>query len=100
MMLHTKHQASKRCGFRQDDFFMFLPIKAYVKPVTPGLGPILAQGYNLNKLGRDLPDDILYQISKFFALWFKRRRLFHVSPYKSLCKPVTPGAKPFLALML
>ena len=35
MMLHTKYQGSRPCGFRQEDFLMFLPIKAYVNPVTP-----------------------------------------------------------------
>ena len=35
MMLHTKYQGSRSCGFRQEDFFMFLPLKAYVKPVAP-----------------------------------------------------------------
>ena len=44
MMLHTKHQSSRPCGFRQEDFFMFLPIKAYVKHVTPDAGPFLAPG--------------------------------------------------------
>ena len=43
MMLQTKHQGSRPCGFRQEDFFMFLPIKAYVKPVTPEAGPFLVQ---------------------------------------------------------
>ena len=36
MMLHTKYQGSRPCGFRQEDFFMFLPILVYVKHVTPG----------------------------------------------------------------
>ena len=70
MMLHTKYQGAKHFGFRQDDFFMFLPIKAYVKPVTPEMGPFLAQAYNLNKLGRILPDDISYKISRLYALLF------------------------------
>ena len=39
MMPHIIYQGSRPCGFRQEDFFMFLPIKAYVKPVTPGAGP-------------------------------------------------------------
>ena len=39
VMLHTKYQGSRPCGFRQEDFFMFLPIKAYVKPVTPEAEP-------------------------------------------------------------
>ena len=42
MMLHTKNQGSRPCGFRQKDFFGFLTIKAYVKPVTPEVGPFLA----------------------------------------------------------
>ena len=42
MMLHTKYQGTRPCGLRQEDFFMFLPIKAYVKPVTPEAGPFLA----------------------------------------------------------
>ena len=45
------------CGFRQADFFKFLPIKAYVKPVTPEAGHFWPQGYNLNKLGRGSLDD-------------------------------------------
>ena len=44
MMLYTKYQGSRPCGFRQEDFFMFLPMKANVKPVTPGFGPFLAPG--------------------------------------------------------
>ena len=43
-MLHTKHQSSMPNGFRQEDFFMFLPIKAYVKHVMPGAWPFLAPG--------------------------------------------------------
>ena len=42
MILHTKNQGSRPCGFRQEDFFMLLPIKAYVKHVTPGARPFLA----------------------------------------------------------
>ena len=57
MMLHTKYQGSRPCGFIQEDFFMFLPIKAYVKPVIPGAGPFWPQGYYLNKLGRGPLDD-------------------------------------------
>ena len=44
VMLHTKYQGSRTYGFRQEDFFMFLHIKAYVKPVTPEAGPFLAPG--------------------------------------------------------
>ena len=38
MMLHTKYQGSRPCGFRQEDLFMFLPILDNVKHVTPGAG--------------------------------------------------------------
>ena len=64
MMLHIKYQGSRPCGFRQEDFFMFLPLKAYVKHVTPGRGHFWPQCYNLNKLGRGLLDDTTYQISR------------------------------------
>ena len=64
MMLHTKYQGSRPCGFRQEDFFMFLPILAYVKHLTMGLGHFWPHGYNLNKLGRGPLDDTTYQISR------------------------------------
>ena len=51
-------------------FSCFFPILAYVKHVTPGAGPFLAQGPNLNKLGRGLLGDATYQISRLYALWF------------------------------
>ena len=57
MMLHTKYQSSSSCGFRQEFFLMFLPVKAYVKPVTPEQRHFWPQGYNLNKLGRGLLDN-------------------------------------------
>ena len=53
-MLNTKYQGSRPYGFRQEDFSMFFPIKAYVKCVIPGAGPFLAQGQNLNNLGGPL----------------------------------------------
>ena len=49
MMLQTKYQGSRPCGFRQEDIFMFLPIKAYVKPVTPKARLFLASGLYLKK---------------------------------------------------
>ena len=27
MMLHTKYQGSRPCGFRQEDLFMFFPLQ-------------------------------------------------------------------------
>ena len=49
MMLHTTYQGSRPCGFRQEDFFMFLPILVYVKHVTPGAGHFWPQEHNLKK---------------------------------------------------
>ena len=64
MMLHTKYQGSRLCGFRQEDFSMFLPIKVYVKQMTPGAGSFLAPGHNFYKLVRGPQGDATYQISK------------------------------------
>ena len=64
MMLHTKYQGSRPCGFRQEDRFMFLPILVYVKHVTPRQGHFWPQGHNLNELGRGPQGDATYQISK------------------------------------
>ena len=64
MILHTKYQGSMPCGFRQEDFFMLLPIQAYVKHVTRERGHFWPQGYNLNKLSRGPLGDATYQISK------------------------------------
>ena len=44
MMLHTKYQGSRPCGFRQEDFFHVSPYIIYVKHVTPGAGSFLAPG--------------------------------------------------------
>ena len=45
MMLHTKYQGSRPYGFRQEDFFMLFPkYISLCKHVTPGAGPLLAQG--------------------------------------------------------
>ena len=52
-MLHTKYQGARPYGFRLEDYFMFFPILAYVKYVTPGAGHFWPLGHNLNKLGRD-----------------------------------------------
>ena len=59
MMLHTKYQDSRTCGFRTRRFFMF-PLKH----VTPGVGPFLPQGHYLNKLIRGPLGDATYQISR------------------------------------
>ena len=62
MILHTKYQGSRPCGFRQEDFFMVLPIYASVKYVTPGAGQFWPQGHTLNKLGRSPLGNDKYQI--------------------------------------
>ena len=64
MMLYTKYQGSRPCGVRQDDFFMVLPIYAYVKHVTPGVGPFWPKGHILKKLGGSPLGDATYQISR------------------------------------
>ena len=64
MMLHTKYQGSRPYGFRQEDLFMFLSIKAYLKHVTLRRGHFWPQGLNLNNLGRGLLDNTTYQISR------------------------------------
>ena len=63
-MLHNKYQDSRPYDLRQEYFFMFPPISAYVKHANPGAGHFLPQGYYLNKLGRGLLDDASYQISR------------------------------------
>ena len=84
MMLHTKYQGSKPCGFRLEDFFMFLPIKTYVKHVTSGRGHFWPKGHILNKLGRG-PLGVLhtkYQGSRPYD--FRQEDIFNVFPYISL----------------
>ena len=73
MVLQIKYQGSKPCGFRPD-IYMIFSLYAYVKHVTPGAGPLLVPGYNLNKLRKSPRDDATYQISRFYALWFQTRR--------------------------
>ena len=41
MMRHTKYQDCRSYGFRQEEFYMFFTISAYVKHVTPGVRPFL-----------------------------------------------------------
>ena len=65
MILYTKYQNSRPCGFRQEDFFTLLLILAYVKHVNPWRGNFWPQSYYLNELGRGPPDDNTYQIARF-----------------------------------
>ena len=75
MMLDTKYQGSRRCGFRQEDFFSHFPNISLSKTCDPQGGAIfLPQGYNLNQLGRDPLGDATYQISRLQALWFQTIR--------------------------
>ena len=62
MMLHTKYQDSRPCGFRQEDFFIFPYISLCKKCDPPGAGAYLAQGNNLSKLDRGPLGDASYQI--------------------------------------
>ena len=60
MMLHTNIKALGLVVSDKKIFLMFLPIKAYVKSVTPVAEPFLALGLNLNKLGRGPLNDTTY----------------------------------------
>ena len=82
MMLHTKYQGSRPCGFRQD-FFMFYLYKPGAGPNIKALGLVVSdkifscstyislgrahfwpQGHNLNNFGRGPLGDATYQISR------------------------------------
>ena len=96
MMLHTKYQGSRPCGYRQEDFHCF-PYLSLCKTCDPRGGSFWPQEQNLNKHGRAPLDDASYQISTLETLWFQTRRFFHVSPNINLCKTCDPEAGPFLA---
>ena len=74
MMLHTKYQGSRHCGFRQEDFFSCFPYISLCKICDHQARPNLAPGHNLNRLSRGPLDDATYQISRLMALSFQRRR--------------------------
>ena len=91
MMLHTKNQGSRTCGFRQEDFFMFLPILVFVKHVTPGVifGP---RGIILTNL-LEVHTVMLHTCTKYQSsrpYCFRQEDFFHVSPHMSLCKTCDP----------
>ena len=67
--------------------------------VTPGAGPILTPGYNLNNLGRGQLDKAVYQISKGWAFLFQIRYFSRFFLYKSMLN-VGPWAGPCLAPVL
>ena len=74
MMLHTKYQGSRPCGFSQEDFSHFPYISLCKTIDPPELGHFWPQGYILNKLDRGLLGDAKYQISRVWAFWFQTRR--------------------------
>ena len=57
MILHTKYQGSRPFCFRQEDFFIFLPILVYVKHMTPGWGYFWPHGHSFNQLVRGIQGD-------------------------------------------
>ena len=64
---------------------------------APGRGHFLRPGYNLNKLGRGALGDDAYFISRLYAIWFQKRRFFHIFPNIGLSKTCGPQGGPFLA---
>ena len=71
---------TRKC-YRQTDGGMDIPITPFHFPagdkqVTPGAGPFLVTGHNLNKLGRGPLGDATYQIARLLALWFQTRSFF------------------------
>ena len=53
------------------------------KHVTPGAGPVLAQGVKFEH-GRGPLGDATYQISRLLAFWFRTRRFFKFSSQNSI----------------
>ena len=45
-------------------FSLYKPMLVFTKHVIPVAGPFLAQGHNLNKLGRSTLGDATYQLSR------------------------------------
>ena len=64
VMRHTKRQGSMPHGFGQEVFFHVFLILVYVKLRTPGAGPFLPQGHNLDNFGSGLLRDATNQISR------------------------------------
>ena len=96
MMLPTKYQ--DRCHMVSEKKFLHVfPMLAYVKYVTPRWGNFCPMGHDLSKLGRGLPGDVTYQISRLYAIWLHPRRFFSCFPIQANVKRVTPGVGSFLA---
>ena len=63
MLLHSKYQGSRPCGFKQEDFVLrFFSYISLCKTCDLRVEPFLPHGHNLNKLGRGPLDDATYQI--------------------------------------
>ena len=97
MMLQTKYQSSRLYGFRQEYLFMFLPLKAYVKHMTPERSHLWPQGYTLNKLDRGLLNDTKIPKKQGSRSCGFRQNLFMFVPIQAYVKHMTPGVQPFLA---
>ena len=63
--------------------------------MTPGAGPFWPKGYNLNKLGRSLLGDAIYQKINSLGLLISDKKIFSCYPYIKLCKQLTPRAGVF-----
>ena len=61
MMLHTKYQGSRPCGFRQEDFSLFSSLS---KTSDPRAEPFLTPGILFKNLGKGPLGDATYQISR------------------------------------
>ena len=69
MMLHTKYQGSRPCGFRQKYFFHGSPYISLCETCDPWGGAIFGPRWdNLNKLVRSPLGNATYQISRFRTL--------------------------------
>ena len=55
-------RCSRLCGFREKNMFKGFPIQVYVKLISLGAGPFLAQGSLFNKLGRGPLGEATYPI--------------------------------------
>ena len=50
--MHTKSQCYRPCGFRQEDFLLYLANISLCKHATPRFMQFWSYGHNLSKLGR------------------------------------------------
>ena len=65
MMLHTKYQGPRPCGFRQEDFMCVFPYISQCKTCDPpGVCNFWPQWHDLNKFVRDSLGDATYQTSR------------------------------------